>query len=53
MLGDHERAHDAVQETFARALRNRFDFRGERSLEGWLWLTLLLLRSRITSTASR
>jgi RNA polymerase sigma-70 factor (ECF subfamily) len=40
MLGDRERAHDAVQETFARAIRNRFDFRGEGSLEGWLWRTL-------------
>jgi RNA polymerase sigma-70 factor (ECF subfamily) len=40
MLGDRERAHDAVQETFARAIRSRFDFRGEGSLEGWLWKML-------------
>jgi len=51
MLRDHERAHDAVQETFARAIRNRFGFRGEGSLEGWLWQMLTnhccdLLRAR-------
>jgi len=40
MLGDRERAHDAVQETFARAIRSRFDFRGEGTLEGWVWRTL-------------
>jgi len=40
MLGDRERAHDAVQETFARAIRSRFDFRGEGSLDGWLWKML-------------
>jgi RNA polymerase sigma-70 factor (ECF subfamily) len=40
MLGDRERAHDAVQETFARAIRSRSDFRREGSLEGWLWKTL-------------
>lgn len=40
LVGDRERAHDAVQETFARAIRNRFSFRGDGSLEGWLWRTL-------------
>ena len=40
MLGDRERARDAVQETFARAIRGRGDFRGEGSLEGWLWRAL-------------
>jgi RNA polymerase sigma-70 factor (ECF subfamily) len=40
MLGDREAAHDAVQETFARAIRLRSAFRGEGSLEGWLWRTL-------------
>jgi RNA polymerase sigma-70 factor, ECF subfamily len=40
LLGDRERAHDAVQETFVRAIRGRSDFRGEGSLEGWLWRTL-------------
>ncbi len=40
MLGDRERALDAVQEAFARAIRSRFDFRGEGSIEAWLWRTL-------------
>jgi RNA polymerase sigma-70 factor (ECF subfamily) len=42
-LGDEERARDAVQEAFARAIRSRFDFRGEGSLEGWIWKTLVRL----------
>jgi RNA polymerase sigma factor (sigma-70 family) len=37
ILGDVEAAHDAVQDAFARAIRSRFDFRGEGSLEGWVW----------------
>ena len=32
-----ESAWDAVQETFARALRRRHTFRGEGSLEAWVW----------------
>jgi len=40
MLGDRERARDAVQETFARAIRSRSVFRGEGSLEGWVWRML-------------
>jgi RNA polymerase sigma-70 factor (ECF subfamily) len=40
-LGDRERARDAVQETFALALRKRGTFRGEGSLEGWLWRTFV------------
>lgn len=34
--GDPERARDAVQEGFARAIRKRTGFRGEGSLEGWV-----------------
>jgi RNA polymerase sigma factor (sigma-70 family) len=41
MLGGREQAHDAVQETFAVALRSRDTFRGDGSLEGWLWTTML------------
>jgi RNA polymerase sigma factor (sigma-70 family) len=40
LAGDRERGRDAVQEAFARAIRSRFSFRGEGSLEGWLWRTL-------------
>jgi RNA polymerase sigma-70 factor (ECF subfamily) len=37
LTGGYERAHDVVQEAFARALRERDRFRGEGSLEGWVW----------------
>src|SRR5437870_1825029 len=41
VAGSREAADDAVQEGFARALRRRHDFRGEGSLEGWVWRTVL------------
>jgi RNA polymerase sigma-70 factor (ECF subfamily) len=37
LCGGYEEAHDAVQEAFARALREQDRFRGEGSLEGWVW----------------
>jgi RNA polymerase sigma-70 factor (ECF subfamily) len=36
-----ESAAEAVQEAFARALRSRDGFRGEGSLEAWLWRTVV------------
>jgi RNA polymerase sigma-70 factor (ECF subfamily) len=36
IVGDYERAHDVVQEAFARAFAARGDFRGG-SAEAWLW----------------
>jgi RNA polymerase sigma factor (sigma-70 family) len=41
LLGDLELARDAVQEAFARAIRSRFEFRGEGSLDAWVWRTLV------------
>jgi RNA polymerase sigma factor (sigma-70 family) len=41
LLGDRERARDAVQESFAVALRARDSFRNEGSLDGWLWRTFV------------
>ena len=41
IVGDPDLAHDAVQESFARALRSRKAFRGEGSLEGWIWRTVV------------
>ena len=35
--GDAESGRDAVQDAFATALERRGDFRGEGSLEAWLW----------------
>ncbi|HZC28453.1 MAG TPA: sigma-70 family RNA polymerase sigma factor [Gaiellaceae bacterium] len=37
VVGDGADAYDVVQEAFATALRKRRRFRGEGSLEGWLW----------------
>jgi RNA polymerase sigma-70 factor, ECF subfamily len=37
LTGSHESGRDAVQETFAQALRDRASFRGEGSLEAWIW----------------
>src|SRR5438105_13336180 len=41
LLGNGEDALDAVQEGFARALRQRRSFRAEGSLEGWIWRIVL------------
>ena len=41
VLGDVERGRDAVHETFVRAIRSLGDFRGEGSLEAWIWRTLV------------
>ncbi len=40
-LGDVERARDAVHEAFVRAIKSRGDFRGDGSLESWVWRTLV------------
>jgi Sigma-70 region 2 len=37
VVGEPEAARDAMQEAFARALRDRRRFRGEGTLEAWLW----------------
>jgi DNA-directed RNA polymerase specialized sigma24 family protein len=37
LTGSREVGHDAVQETFAQALRDRDSYRGEGSLEAWIW----------------
>jgi len=37
IVGSSERARDVVQEAFAQALRSRNQFRGEGSLESWVW----------------
>jgi DNA-directed RNA polymerase specialized sigma24 family protein len=41
LLGSRDLAREAVQETFATALRERDAFRGTGSLDGWLWKTML------------
>jgi RNA polymerase sigma-70 factor (ECF subfamily) len=37
IVGSYELAHDVVQESFARALASRSDYRGEGPLEAWIW----------------
>ena len=37
VTGNVESARDVVQEAFARALRDQNGFRGEGSLEAWVW----------------
>jgi RNA polymerase sigma-70 factor, ECF subfamily len=37
ILGDRELALDAVQDAFATAVRQRATYRGDGSLEAWLW----------------
>jgi RNA polymerase sigma factor (sigma-70 family) len=48
---DDALARDAVQETFARAIRQRAGYRGDGGLEGWVWSILLnvsrTLRGRV------
>jgi RNA polymerase sigma-70 factor (ECF subfamily) len=41
ILGDEAASHDAVQEGFAQALRAHESFRGEGSVEGWIWRTVV------------
>ncbi len=41
IVGDPDLGRDAVQDGFARAINHRSDFRGEGSLEGWLWRTVV------------
>jgi len=37
LMGSSDAARDVVQETFAQALRDRRDFRGDGSLAAWVW----------------
>jgi RNA polymerase sigma factor (sigma-70 family) len=47
LLGDGEAALDAIQDAFALALKRRRSFRGEGSVEAWLWpIVLNIARDR-------
>jgi RNA polymerase sigma factor (sigma-70 family) len=41
VVGDEAGAHDVVQEGFARAIRSAKSYRGEGTLEAWLWQVVL------------
>jgi RNA polymerase sigma-70 factor (ECF subfamily) len=51
VTGSYESAKDAVQEGFARALQKRRQFRGEGSLEAWVWR--IVLRTALESHSVR
>jgi RNA polymerase sigma-70 factor (ECF subfamily) len=52
VTGDPERAHDAVQNAFATAVRKRRSFRGDGPLEAWIWrIVLNAARSDVRGTA--
>jgi RNA polymerase sigma-70 factor (ECF subfamily) len=51
ITGGVESARDVVQEAFAQALRDQDGFRGEGSLEGWVWR--IAFRIAVGSTGSR
>jgi RNA polymerase sigma-70 factor (ECF subfamily) len=51
ITGSVDGARDVVQEAFARALRSQNRFRGEGSLEGWVWR--IAFRVAIGSHGSR
>ena len=44
IVGDRERARDAVQDGFADAIRSRARFRGDGPLEAWVWRAAIFLR---------
>jgi RNA polymerase sigma-70 factor (ECF subfamily) len=37
IVGSYDEARDVLQEAFARALRSRSDFRGDGSMQAWVW----------------
>jgi RNA polymerase sigma factor (sigma-70 family) len=41
ITGDPERAHEAVQDAFADAIRSRRTFRGDAPLEAWVWRAVI------------
>lgn len=41
ITGDTDQAREAVQEAFANALRTQSAFRGDGSLEAWLWRSVV------------
>jgi RNA polymerase sigma-70 factor, ECF subfamily len=41
IVGDADLARDVVQDAFARLIRSRAEFRGEGSLDGWVWRTVV------------
>jgi RNA polymerase sigma factor (sigma-70 family) len=53
MTRDREAARDLVQEAFAIALARRRQFRGQGSLEGWVWKIALRLAAGLRPTSTK
>jgi RNA polymerase sigma factor (sigma-70 family) len=53
IVGSYELAHDVVQESFARALKNRADFRGDGPLEAWIWKIALRVAYEMRGQANK
>ncbi|MBD0348996.1 MAG: sigma-70 family RNA polymerase sigma factor [Thermoleophilia bacterium] len=54
VTGSYDAAHDAVQESFARALRARETLRSDEALESWLWrIALRTAAERRTESHAR
>ena len=53
IVGSYELAHDVVQESFARALKSRADFRGDGPLEAWIWKIALRVAFEMRGQASQ
>lgn len=51
ITGDRELACDAVQDAFAHAVRVRATFRGEGSLNGWIWR--IVVNTSLSQTRAR
>ena len=53
IAGDRDAGRDAVQDGFARALAHVEEFRGEGSLEGWVWRIVVNEARRRAASRSR
>jgi RNA polymerase sigma factor (sigma-70 family) len=50
IIGDRERAHDAVQDGFAAVLRARKSYRGAGPLEAWVWRAVVNVARKQAAT---
>lgn len=48
IVGDHERAVEAVQEAFVGVVRDRQSFRGDGPLEAWVWRAVVNAAKKAT-----
>lgn len=48
IIGDRERALEAVQDGFANAIRSRASFRGDGPLEAWVWRAVVNAAKKAT-----